>query len=186
MSQPDIIITLLKYFAKFIPKEVLEEMFVKGDSDEHPGYAELQAEIMNLPDTDIIEDIDCFVFSTNEEYVANQMRGSDKIVFFVEYGAFSYDPTEKKGVKEKLAIQVAFPYSMTNSDNIVESMLMNRMHNILCSVLDKMEEDQSDLNFCSNKKLIRFPAEIVPIDPHFLYGRAGWMALFDHETTNLI
>lgn len=185
MSQPDIIINLLKYYSKFVPKKVLKEMFIKGGSDRHPGYDEIKTEIMSSTDDRVIPDIDTFVFSMNEQYVERRLNNSRDVVLFVEYGAFSYDPTRVNGIQEKLAIHVVFPASKTNSDNIEESLLMNRMHNILTDILKQMEEDQSDLDFCGTKKLIKFPAEIVPVEPMLLYGRAGWMAIFDHEITDL-
>jgi hypothetical protein len=90
------------------------------------------------------------------------------------------------GVKEKLGLHVACPYSASNNDNLNEMLLMNKMHGILCSILDQMEKDQNDLNFCGNTELITFPAEIVAIDPPLFYDRTGWMAIFDYSTTNIL
>lgn len=181
----DIIVTLFKYFSKFVKKEILQAMLVNSEGSQQPGYAEIEAEILNQPDDFVIDDIDMFVFSTNEKFVSDRMKNVDKISLFVEYGAFAYDPTKPLGVRQKLAVHVAFPYSMANNDNLNETLLMNRMHNVLCTVLDQMEADQTDLEFCGTRELINFPAEIVPIEPMLFYDRSGWMAIFDHSVTNM-
>lgn len=183
MNQMDVLLTLFKYYAQFVPKEVLTRMFAGADVS---GYDEVRTEVLNAPDTLVIRDFDTFVFSSNEKYVAQEVKSTKEAVLYVEYGAFNYDPTEMNGVSEKLAVCVAFPYSKANSDNLAETLLMNRMHNLLCSILDQMEKDQTGLDFCGTRELIRFPAEIVPVDPELFYDRAGWMAIFDHTTTNLI
>lgn len=181
----DIIITLFKYFSKFVSKDILQAMLVNPEGSQQPGYAEIEAEILNQPDDYIIDDIEMFVFSTNEKFVSDRMKNVEKISLFVEYGAFNYNPTTPLGIRQKLAVHVAFPYSMANNDNLNETLLMNRMHNVLCTVLDQMEADQADLEFCGTRELISFPAEIVPIEPMLFYDRSGWMAIFDHSVTNM-
>lgn len=185
MNQLDIIVTLLKYFCKFVKKDVREKMFVTPEGSRQIGYEELEAEIMSIPEDLVIEDLDLFVLSANEKTVSDRIRNASKTSLYIEYGAFSYNPTAIEGVREKLAIHVAYPYTIANNDMINENLLMNRMHNILCSILDQMEKDQTDLDFCGNRKLIDFPAEIVAIDPPLFYDRAGWMAIFDSTETNL-
>lgn len=185
MNQLDIIITLLKYFCKFVKKEVRQKQFVAPDGSRQKGYEELEAEIMSIPEDLVIDDIDLFVLSANEKMVSDNMRNTDKIALYVEYGAFTYNPTVLEGVREKLAVHIAFPYAIANNDLINENLLMNRMHNILCSILDQMQQDQNELDFCGNRKLIDFPAELVAIDPPLFYDRAGWMAIFDSTDTNL-
>lgn len=181
----DIIITLFKYFSKFVSKDILQAMLVNPEGSQQPGYVEIEAEILNQPDDYIIDDIEMFVFSTNEKFVSDRMKNVEKISLFVEYGALAYNPTSPLGVRQKLAVHVAFPYSMANNDNLNETLLMNRMHNVLCTILDQMETDQTDLEFCGTRELIKFPAEIVPIEPMLFYDRSGWMAIFDHSVTKV-
>lgn len=186
MNQLDIITSLLKYFSKFVKKEVRQGLFVAPEGSRQKGYEELEAELLSIPIDHVIDDIDLFVLSPNEKMVSDKIKNTQGISLYIEYGAFSYNPTVIEGVKEKLAIHVACPYSVVNSDLINESLLMNRMHNILCSILDQMQQDQNDLNFCGNRKLIDFPAEIVGIDPPLFFDRAGWMSVFDSTQTNLV
>lgn len=185
MNQYDILIDLFKYFAQFVPKDVLKKSFVKPQKEEL-GYDQVRAEALNTPNDRAIEGIDSFVFSANEEFVSDQVKNSKGVVLYVEYGAFTYQPNTLHGVKEHIGITVAYPYSMKSSDNLNESLLMNRMHNILCSILDRMETDQSSLEFCGNKTLIDFPVNIVAITPELFHNRTGWTAVFENSLTNMI
>lgn len=182
---PEILITLFKYFAKFVPKQVLHKMFVKS-SKQIAGYAEVSSEVLTATDDFVIPEIDAYVFSANEEFLTKKIKNSQGTVLYVEYGAFSYTPNRMHGVKEKLALHIAHPYSATNNDNLNEMLLMDKMYKILTSILDQMENDQNALNFCGNSKLIEFPAEVVAIDPPLFYNRTGWMGIFDYSTTNMV
>lgn len=181
----DILITLFKYFAQFVPKPVLKKMFVKTRK-QLAGYTEISAEVLAAPDSLIIPDLDAFIFSANEDFLTKKLKNAKGTVLYVEYGAFSYTPNTSLGVKEKLALHVAYPYSATNNDNLNEMLIMDRMYKVLTSILNQMEKDQNSLNFCGNTKLIEFPAEVVAIDPPLFHNRTGWMAIFDYSTTNIV
>ena len=185
MNTSQVILTLYKYYSRFVSKPVLAKTFVKP-SKQAVGYDEVISEVSNYPDTNVIPAIDAFVFSANEAFVSEKVKNSKGIVLYVEYGAFSYSPNQAGGVKEKLAVHIACPYSPSNNDNLNETLLMDNMHGILCSILDQMELDQKQLLFCGTSKLVEFPAEIVAIDPPLFYDRIGWMAIFDYSTTNIL
>ncbi|MDU1892840.1 MAG: hypothetical protein E6767_19340 [Dysgonomonas sp.] len=182
---PEVLITLFKYYAQFVPKPVLKKMFVKSRK-RLAGYGEISAEVLAAPGELIIPDIDAFIFSANEDFLTKKMKNTKGTVLYVEYGAFSYSPNKSLGVREKLALHVAYPYSATNNDNLNEMLLMDKMYKVLTSILDQMEKDQRSENFCGNSKLIEFPAEVVVIDPAMFHGRTGWMAIFDYSTTNIV
>lgn len=181
----EILIRLFKYFAQFVPKPVLRKMFIKSGR-QMPGYAEIAAEVLNTPDDRVIQGIDAFIFSANEAFLSKKMKNQKGTVLYIEYGAFSYSPNLTHGVKEKLALHVAYPYSATNNDNLNEMLIMDKMYKVLTSILDRMEKDQNSLHFCGNSQLIEFPAEVVAIDPPVFYNRTGWMAIFDYSTTNIV
>lgn len=185
MNNPEILIALFKYYARFIPKPVLKKMFVQAKK-QIAGYSEVAAEILAAPDDRVIEGIDAFVFSSNEEFLSKKMKNSDETVLYVEYGALSYTPNQVHGVREKLALHVAYPYAASNNDNLNEMLLMDKMYRILTGILDRMEQDQNELNFCGNSHLIHFPAEIVVIEPKLFFDRTGWMAIFDYSQTNIV
>ena len=180
MNQYDILLELFKYFAKFVPLDVRKKQFKNG---KQPGYAEIKADILALPDTFVIPDISAYVISANEEFVLEKVKNSSGVVLYVEYGAVSYNPTIANGISETLALHVAMPYNMKNSDNLNETLLMNKTLNILSQILDQMKQDQLQHDFCGTRELISFPADIVPINSKLFSDRSGWMAIFDHITT---
>ncbi|MDR1883746.1 MAG: hypothetical protein LBR26_13320 [Prevotella sp.] len=179
-------LTLFKYFAGFVKKQALRNILANPGYSQRPGYAEVAADILNAPDTAVIDRISNYVFSMNEKYVSDHIRNNKDIILYVEYGALSYNPVIRLGVKQKLAVYVAYPCSIANNDNLNETLLMAETFEILTGILDRMEADQSDLGFCGNTRLINFPSEIFPIEESLFYGHSGWMAIFDYEKTNLI
>lgn len=177
-------LTLFKYFAKFVPKDALRKILSNPDYSQRPGYAEIAADVLNAPDTDVIDKISNYIFSMNEKFVSDRIRNNDKIILFVEYGAASYNPVVPLGIRQKLAVYVVFPLTIANNDNLNETLLMTETFDILTSILDRMEADQEDLDFCGNTKLIDFPAEIFPIESALFYEHSGWIAIFDYSETN--
>lgn len=181
----EILLALFKYFAKFVPKSVLQNMFVKTQNNES-GYDELYAEVMSLSDKNVIPDIDCYIFSSNEKFLSQKISNSKNNVLYIEYGAVNYSPNEKYGVKTKLGLHVASPYNAKNQDNPNELFQMSRQQRILMSILDQMEIDQNAYEFCGDTQLVHFPAEIVAINPALFYDRTGWMGIFDYSSTNIL
>lgn len=181
----ELLLEIFKYFAKFIPKEVLKDMFVKSKNTA-PGYDELLAEVMAFSDEHVIPDIDAYIFSSNERFLSQKIKNSKKNVLYVEYGAVSYSPNDKHGIKTKLGLHVATPYVASLSDNPTELFQMSRQQVILMNILDQMERDQNSYEFCGDSQLITFPAEIVAIDPILFYDRTGWMGMFDYSSTNIL
>lgn len=179
----DYILRLFQYFSKYVPKPVLTHMLVQPEHSTRSGYASLSAEILSQPDTCVISDIGTFVCSTNRNYVSEKIKNSDGIILFVEYGSFSFNPLETFGVTQKLAITVCHEFNMSNHDNLNEILLMNKCNNLLNSILVQMQEDQTALEACGLLNLIKFPAEVIPIEPETFFGRSGWTALFENENS---
>jgi hypothetical protein len=101
----------------------------------------------------------------------------------VEYGKISYNPERMNGVQQSLAVTVAHPCSDTNSDNPNESLLMNRCLELVIRILERMQADQREPDFCASGELVHFPVEIHPVDPAAFYGCGGWSAIFNNSYT---
>lgn len=185
MNNQDYIINLLKYFSKFVPKTVLQDIFQQPEHSRNAGYNELVAEIMSHNDLSVFDKVGTFIVSANRKFVIDSVKKSTGIVLFVEYGEFSFNPSSELGVTEKIGITVAHEYTMTNNDNINEALLMNECNNILNQILLTMEADQEELEACGLSRLIRFPANIFPVDPESFSDRTGWTALFSNESSVL-
>jgi hypothetical protein len=185
MTDQDYIIQLYKYYSKFVSKQVLTDTFSQNEESKNAGYDELKAEMLSQPDTTVIDQVATFVVSTNNEFVEDRVRNSKGIILFVEYGSFNFNPIITGGVTEAIGISVCMEYSISNNDNLNEALIMNKCNNILNAILVQMQADQSELDSCSPNGLIKFPAKIHAIDPKAFFGRIGWTAIFDNETSAL-
>ncbi|MDR0829737.1 MAG: hypothetical protein LBN95_06465 [Prevotellaceae bacterium] len=179
-----LIIELYKYFSQFVPKDVLNKMFIQPAVTQNLGYEEIKAEILAKDDTVRFPEIDVFVLSINEKYVEQRMKDANNFVLFVEYGDVTLNPTIAKGTKQTLSVTVAHAFPQNNNDNLNEVLIMNRCLSILNQIIEKMNADQNNNNFCRNMDLIIFPAELQPLDPTVFFGRGGWSATFKNSITN--
>ena len=181
----DLIIELFKYFSKFVPKDVLEKIFIQPDGSKKTGYDEIKSEVLASGDECVIPEIEKFVLSINENFISDKMKNSNGIVLFVEYGKLNVDHDKPKGITEALAITVAYNFSEKNNDNLNEIILMNQCLEILHKIILQMGEEQEALDFCGDADLITYPAEVQPVDPNSFYGCAGWCAMFTNAKTDL-
>jgi len=182
MTKQDFILNIFRYYSRFVPKSVLQDHFSQPAVSRSAGYDEMVADIMDQGENNVIDAIGAFIVSSNEKFVRDSVKNARGITLFIEYGAFSYDSTVTDGVSEKMGISVCSEYNMSNNDNLNEALLMNNCNNILNAILEQMQTDQTDLDACA-LKLIKFPANIVPIIPELFEGRMGWTALFDNENS---
>jgi hypothetical protein len=180
----DSIINLFRYYAKFIPKKVLNQIFIQPDRSRLAGYTQIETEILSSPDTHVIPAITRYVVSVNENFVSEKIKNLKGYILFVEYGKISLNHEVSDGIRQSLALTIAHPFSDTNGDNLNEVLLMNDALEILDHILRVMNQEQHGLDFCGNT-LLRWPAELLPVDPVAFYGCGGWSATFTNSYTLL-
>jgi hypothetical protein len=173
----DIILQLFKLFAQFVPKTALNSLFIQPDRSRKAGYTEIETEILSLPDTHVIPVIARYVMSVNENFVSERIKNLKGFILFIEYGKIDVDHEVADGIRPSLAVTVAHPFSDTNSDNLNEVLLMNEALDILDRILGRLNEMQHERDTC-NYSLLKWPAEIHPVDPVAFYGCGGWSASF--------
>ncbi len=181
----DNIISLFRYFSQFVPKSVLEKMFRQPEHSQEFGYSEFKTDVLATDNDKVIIGLGTFVCSANRKYVSDKIKNSQGIILFVEYGSAMFDPTATDGVKQQLAVTVCREHNIANNDNLNEALLMNECYNILSDILQQMETDQSNEDTCEVGNLIKFPAEVLPVDSETFFDRSGWTALFSNENTEL-
>ncbi|HPM11052.1 MAG TPA: hypothetical protein PK941_11470 [Paludibacter sp.] len=179
----DNIISLFRYFSQFVPKPVLEEMFRQPERSQEAGYSEFKAEVLATGDNKVIVELGTFVCSANRKYVSDKIKNSQGVILFIEYGSTMFDPTATDGVEQQLAVTVCREHNVANNDNLNEALLMNECYNILSEILQQMEIDQSSGDTCEVGNLIKFPAEILPVDSETFFDRSGWTALFSNQNS---
>jgi len=178
----DLIHKLFRYFSRFVPISLLNEIMIQPGHSQMPGYALTQAEVLSDPGVRI-PDIEKYIFSINEKFVSERIKNSKGVILFVEYGTISADFTQANGVRQSIAVTVARNFSDANNDNLNEAILMNRCLDILMTILQQMFADMGELDFCAAIELITPPIEIQVVDPALFYGCGGWCAQFQNSTT---
>ncbi|GAB1358668.1 hypothetical protein MASR1M31_04470 [Porphyromonadaceae bacterium] len=176
--------SLFKYFAKFIPKDVLTKSFIQPKSSLIPQYNEISSYVLSLPDDDVINDLTWFVLSANERMVSERVRNNNGYTLFVEYGKITIDSESLSSTHQHVAITVAHPLSDSNKDNLSEILILDRCLSILQSILFTMHKNQEELEFCPSKTLIDYPVTVTPIDPSSFYGCGGFVAAMLRITTH--
>ncbi|MDR0681761.1 MAG: hypothetical protein LBG15_07940 [Dysgonamonadaceae bacterium] len=183
----DLIIKLFRYFSRFVPVPVLQEVMIQPEGSRYPGYSEIESEILSSSeDSARIPDIEKFVLSINENFLSERVKNAKSYILYVEYGNITADFQKANGVKQTLGITVAHNFNDANHDNLNEVLLMDRCLNLLTTILRQMIVDQKQLDFCSSIDLITMPVEILPVDPISFYGCGGWAAMFKNATTVLL
>ncbi|MDR0863713.1 MAG: hypothetical protein LBO74_02120 [Candidatus Symbiothrix sp.] len=181
----DIIIDLYKYFSRFVPKPVLEDMFIQPGDTRDTGYDEVRSEILAESDENRIDAIEAFVVSINENFVSQRVKNTKGVILFVEYGKINLNHDQANGVRQALSVTVVNDFSIVDNDNLNEILLMNECWIILDSIIQTMNEEQGSLDFCGGSELVTYPVDIRPVDPVTFYGRGGWSAIFENSKTIL-
>jgi len=181
----DLIIDIFKYFGKFVPKSVLEKNFVQPTTSRLAGYDMIRAEVMALPSTNELPELDTFIVSINENFVSERMKNAIGYILFVEYGAMTVDHTIPEGIIEQLAVSIVRKYSDSNNDSINELIQMDKCFELLDKILQTLMLDQSNLDFCGGA-LVTVPVKVEPVDPALFFGCGGWVAKFKKTNTKII
>lgn len=177
---PDSLLQFILYYAKFIPKTVLDRLFVQPDATQRPGYSNLRSEMLALPEHSIIPEIQNFMFSLNTKFLSDSIKDAKGFLLFVEYGEVSkFTPVIQDGIKETVGITVAHEFNIANNDSINETLLMNQSYNIIIEILKTMYKDMRNPENCPVNTLINFPAKIQPVESQFFFDHCGWSAVFE-------
>jgi len=177
MNDVELIRQLFLYYARFVPKKVLTALAAQPKSDRSPGYDELLADALALPNDRIIPEIEAFVFSINEKYVSDNIKAVKGVVLFVEYGQVTVMQTPLIKSDIALAVTVGSEFSPTNRDMLEEILMMQKNHSHLTKIIAAMVADQREQVECG-LEYISFPAEIYPVEPQLFYNHGGWVAMF--------
>lgn len=174
---------LITYFARFIPLDVRKEIFRQPAASRPPFYDELKADIMAVPSGMAFPEIDSFIVSINDKFVADRVRNSKRHLLFLEYGTIKItSPNTVVCNETALSLSVACALSETNADMITEALRMQRNLEIINIILQDMKRETDR---CPVVKYINFPTDLTPLDPTLFFGHAGWSASFTRKHTVL-
>ena len=177
MMDIELIRRLFLYYARFVTKDVRKKIAKQITTSRSHGYDELLAEALALPEDLALPEINDFVFSINEKYVADAIKNNKNTVLFVEYGQVTVMQTPLIKTDIGLAVTIGSEFSIANRDMIEEVLMMQRNLELLTKIIDTMVKDQREQTECG-VEYITFPAEILPVEPQLFYDHGGWVAMF--------
>jgi hypothetical protein len=184
MITPDIVKHLLRYFCRYVTRDVREAIFKIPKNTRTAEYAELHADIIAIDETRAFPDIRTFLLSINEKYVSDRVKLQADRVLFVEYGDIALSRSTGQVYNEtRLAISVASNLNEGNNDMITEAIKMQRNLDILNAILLDL---QADNKACGLTKPLDLPASVMPLDPTLFFWNGGWTAHFNRRDLVLV
>lgn len=175
-----IIRDIFLYFAQFVSKDVLRDAFLAANA---PGYAELKAECLELPDTRVIQSIESFIIGPDEESVRRRISATAGMYLFIDYGAAtSYiDSMDVKTDKMHIGITCAIP-TPEDSDQPSQVLYQDKTLAVIKTIRDTMRADSYD-----NPSLEWLPMEASSVSPFIaksLAGSTGWILEWNAKFTD--
>ncbi len=175
-----IIKDIFLYFAQFIPKDVLRDMFLMNNA---PGYADLKKEVLALPDTRVISDIKCFIFGPDEESVRDRISSAPGLYLFIDYtAATSYiDSMDVKTDKMHIGITCAVP-TPEDTDHPSLPLHQDKTLGSLKTIRDAMRADSAE-----DPAIEWLPMEASTVTPFMAKAMAnstGWLLEWNAKFIN--
>ena len=130
-----IIKDLFTYFAQFVPKDALRDMFYQEGAD-GSAYASLKEEVLALPDTRVQGELTDFIFGPDEDSARERINHTRGVFLFVDYSAAtSYiDRLDVKTDKMHIGVTVAV-HTPDDTDQpglaLLQDHLPERVHPLL-------------------------------------------------------
>lgn len=171
------LIDILKYFVRFIPKDNRSKIFSFGRSD-ISGYDDLMTQVLDLEHIESGIDHCCISASFDDvKAFVDTMSGS---YLFVDYGEISCTRGRIGETRESaaMAITVAFRVNAERSDIAERVLRSDQMLSSLRSVASYMKEDSKKH---PSLKSISSDYTFVPFESKEL-SSIGWTMLFNRDT----
>ena len=169
---------LMKYFSKYIPEDVLDKELRTSQNllQELAGCDVLES------DPSRVLPFNKYIFSSNEEYVADHIKLAKGHFLFVEYGAATYlGNNQITPYRTDLAITVALPYPTKKTTMLSDAEIDSGCLDLLLQVLDGIKADIYSFEGCEMDELFQFPCRIIKLHPNNFFNCVGFTAFFDAQ-----
>lgn len=176
------ILSLLKYFAKYPQKAGVLSMFANGEST-MIGYADLITHIKHLPDP-IIPEIESYVFGQSHDTVKKRVDTITGTYLFVDFGEFSSRRDSRNSVldTQKLAVTIATKISDT-ADMVEEAIASNMTLHVLSKLRRHLISD-AETRVVPWMEDLSPNHDIIPfVSPEF--KSIGWTIMFDISASDV-
>lgn len=177
-----IIKDLFTYFAQFVPKDALRDMFYQDGAD-GSAYASLKEEVLALPDTRIQGELTDFIFGPDEDSARERISHTRGVFLFVDYSAAtSYiDRLDVKTDKMHIGVTVAV-HTPDDTDQPGLALLQDQTLRIICDIRRALREDSYD-----DPTLEWLPMEASTLTPFLaksLANATGWYLELNSQMTD--
>ena len=168
------LIELYRYFAKYVPIEVLKKNYIPAKTDR--GAAAIQAEVLADESDRRISDIGEYLFMGDSDFIMQRLRNSNKQLLMVDSDRLDYKPMVDDGSRMSVGLSVCEHYNRTNTDVVSELAVQNRCLETLKQILNGLSIDSDD--GCQLKMWLQGDYEIRFFDAKVLNGLIGYTAFF--------
>lgn len=170
-----IVLDIFRYFAAFVPKEVLRRTFrVPADG----RYREVMGEVLAADSDREQHGLTDYIFGTDVEKLTTVISSVTGIYLFVEYDRVSStinSATDRKDDRIHVAVTVACPVP-DSADLVSCAVIQDRCLEILSSIRRFMREDD-DLR--RGIAWMDYPATLTVFSSKALASSQGWSMEFD-------
>lgn len=168
------LVELYRYFAKFVPLEVLKKNYVKSSTEK--DAAQIQAEVMADESDRRIDSIGNFVFVGDSDFVLQQLRSGNKQLLMVDSDRLDYNPGVDDGAKMSLGVSICEHYNRSNTVVVSELAIQNRCLETLKKICRAISADAE--NECLLGMHLEGDFEIRFLDAKAINGLIGYTAFF--------
>lgn len=168
----NVILEMLKYFAKFPAKERVLKEFTGSDD---LTYTQVHDFINNLDPHSLIPQLQVFIFDTNTDFINNRIKESSEWYLLVDYGELIEEKNQNNAITYHIPVSITVGKlaSGKNTDQIERAILSQEGLTIIRNILNQIEADNKEI--CSNNRLEQ-SGNIIPIEGAMLYNTVGWIA----------
>ena len=173
-----LLIELFLYFGRFPSHEAFRALFNKGKSA-IPGYDDLYAAALALPEETIVPEIGNYIFGPNFDAVSSRVNNLTGYYLFVDYGEIdcATDTSNRMTDSARLAITVAYRLKEFSGDLMEQLLVSDRTLAHLVTIRNRMIADQRERYWLKdvsrNHTLTPFIAREL--------SSIGWTMLFNRE-----
>lgn len=169
------LVELYRYFAKFVPLEVLKKNYVKSGNEK--DAAQIQTEVMGDESERRIASIGDFIFIGDSDFVLQKLRNSNKQLLMVDSDRIDYNPGVDDGCRMSLGVSVCEHYNRSNTDVVSELATQNRCLETLKKICSAISADAD--SECLLGMHLDGDFEIRFLDAKALNGLIGYTAFFN-------
>ena len=108
------LVELYRYFAKFVPLEVLRKNYVKSGTEKEA--AQIQTEVLADESDRRIASIGDFIFIGDSDFMLQKLRNSNKQLLMVDSDKLNYNPGVDDGSRMSIGISICEHYNRSNTD----------------------------------------------------------------------